>query len=541
MNTNPAIAVQAVQSLKSLDLLVLVCYLASLLLLGTILERFIKKTEDMFAAGGKSPWWLSGISAYMTMFSSGTFVVWGGIAYLGGMVAVSICATLGVSALIAGMTIATKWKDTGVSSAADFIRSRYGNGAVHTYTWLGMIVRVFGSAVALYSIAVIVCALIHIPEAGTDAPLWLKFANFFRDNQTGCFSVPTAIVLIGIVILVISGNLWAVLITDGLQFVVLSFSVITVIPLLLNQESVGGLAGFWETARQTPSLFIRNGTIEHLPGETMLSPTSGPFTCFFLAGWIIIHCFKIGGEWAFVQRFVCVPNRSDARKTGLLFGILYLLSPVIWMLPPMVYRIMQPVTREMSTSQISAMAEQAYMLACASVLPAGLVGLLLAAMLSATISMVDSEVNVYAGAITRDIYAKITHRENDEEHLLKVGHFFTLLIGLTVIAVAVCIPAMGGAQNVILTITGLFVGPLVLPTIWGLFSKNIRASAVYITIAVGGISSAVLKYGLSNVEFIILNNRAMEVAVGIIPPMLTLLILEIIGRRNGQCKVNQSY
>lgn len=528
MNTNPEIAVQ---TLKGLDLVVLVCYLACLLFLGAILERFIKKPEDMFAAGGKSPWWLSGISAYMTMFSSGTFVVWGGIAYLGGMVAVSICATLGVSALIAGMTVAAKWKETGALSAADFIRRRYGDGAVHTYTWLGMIVRVFGSAVALYSIAVIVCALIRIPLAGTDSPLGLKLINLFRDGATGCFSVPAAIVLIGIVILVISGNLWAVLITDGLQFLVLSASVIMVVPLLLNQDAVGGISGFLDAARQTPSLFVRDGAVQHLPGQTLLSPASGPFTWLFLAGWTVIHSFKIGGEWAFVQRFVCVPTKSDARKTGFLFGALYLASPLIWMLPPMVYRIMQPVTPEMTAPQVAAMAEKAYMLACASVLPPGLVGLLLAAMLSATVSMVDSEVNVYAGAVTRDIYAKLSGRESDEKHLLKAGYFFTVLIGVAVIAVAVGIPYMGGAQNVILTITGLFVGPLVLPTIWALFSKNIGTSAVYITIAAGGISSAILKYGLSGLEFVNNHNRVMDVTVGIVPPVLTLLILELVGRR----------
>ncbi len=521
-------------SLKGADIIVLACYLGCLLLLGAVLEKFVKRPEDMFAAGGKSPWWLSGISAYMTMFSSGTFVVWGGIAYLGGMAAVSICTTLGISALISGQFIAAKWKEAGVSSAAEFIRKRYGDSAVHTYTWLGMIVRILGSAVALYSIAVIVCALIHIPEAGADSSMWLKFFNWFRDDTSGTFSVSAAIVLIGIVILVISGNLWAVLVTDGLQFVVLTVSVIIVVPLLLNQDAIGGISGFIKVTADTPSLFIRSGKLVNNPGETMLSLASGPFTWIFLVGWIIIHSFKIGGEWSFVQRFLCVPDKKDAKKVGFMFGALYLASPLIWMLPPMIYRIMHPVTADMSATQAAHMAEKAYMLACASVLPAGLVGLLLAAMLSATVSMIDSEVNVYAGAVTRDIYAKLAKKEDDAKHLLKAGHVFTIIIGFIVIGAAVCIPYMGGAQNVILTITGLFVGPLVLPTIWGLFSKNVNLSAVYITIAVGAISSAILKFGLSGTEFVINHNRVIDVIVGIIPPVLTLLVLECLGKKKIQ-------
>lgn len=523
-----------VAQLTGLDLGVLACYLIGLIFLGTILEKLVKNPEDMFAAGGKSPWWLSGISAYMTMFSSGTFVVWGGIAYMGGMVAVSICMTLGISALIVAAFMAARWKDAGVSSAAEFIRTRYGVSAVHTYTWLGMVVRVLGSAVALYSIAVIVCALIHIPEATADSGMGLSILNWFRDDITGTFSVPIAIVLIGLVVLVISGNLWAVLVTDGLQFVILAVAVTVVVPLLLNQESIGGISGFWDAACNTPSLFFRDGELVNNPGETLSSLASGPFTWLFLGGWIVIHCFKIGGEWSFVQRFVCVPTRKDSVKVGLIFGALYLISPIVWMLPPIVYRIMHPIAEGATVADVAGMAEKAYMLACASVLPSGLVGLLLASMLSATVSMIDSEVNVYAGAITRDIYAKIARREGDEKHLLKAGHIFTITIGLIVIGMAICIPYMGGAQNVILTITGLFVGPLVLPTIWGLFSKHVGLSGVYITIVVGAVSSAILKFGFSRTEFVINNNRVMDMFVGVIPPLLTLIILELIARKKNK-------
>lgn len=516
--------------LTALDLGVIAVYLAGLLLLGVVLERLVKNPADMFAAGGKSPWWLSGVSAYMTMFSAGTFVVWGGIAYMGGMVAVSICMTFGISALLAAFFLAARWKDTGVSSAAEFIRQRFGASAVHTYTWLGMLVRVFGSAVALYSIAVILCALIPIPEAAPGAGWGAQFGALFRDSATGTFSLPVAIILIGIVILVISGNLWAVLITDALQFLVLSAAVIVVVPLLLRQESVGGAAALWNAAQEIPSLYVQGGELTHNPGESLASLTSGPFTWLFLGGWTVIHFFKIGGEWSFVQRFVCVPTRRDAVKGGLLFGALYLLSPLLWMLPPLVYRIMQPVPAGATAPEVMLLGEKAYMLACASVLPSGLIGVLVAAMLSATMSMIDSEVNVYAGALTRDIYAKMTRREHDSRHLLRVGRFFTIAIGALIMGVALAIPRMGGAQNVILTITGLFAGPLLLPTIWGLFSKNIGIASVYVTAAVGAAASALLKFGLSDLIFVQNNGRAVDVAVGIIPPLITLVVMELLGR-----------
>jgi len=50
----------------------------------------------------------------------------------------------------------------------------------------------------------------------------------------------------------------------------------------------------------------------------------------------------VGAEWAFVQRYLCVPTEAAARRSARLFGILYLVSPVFWMLPPMLYRSVDP-------------------------------------------------------------------------------------------------------------------------------------------------------------------------------------------------------
>src|SRR5690606_39775493 len=58
--------------------------------------------------------------------------------------------------------------------------------------------------------------------------------------------------------------------------------------------------------------------------------------------WIVVHTFKLGGEWVFIQRFLAVKSPKDARKSAYLLGILYLVSPVIWMLPAMIYRIVDP-------------------------------------------------------------------------------------------------------------------------------------------------------------------------------------------------------
>ena len=72
----------------TLDYLVILAYFIGLIAVSVIMSRKIRSSEDMFLAGRNSSWWLSGISSYMTIFSASTFVVWGGVAYKSGLVAI---------------------------------------------------------------------------------------------------------------------------------------------------------------------------------------------------------------------------------------------------------------------------------------------------------------------------------------------------------------------------------------------------------------------------------------------------------------------
>ena len=80
----------------TLDYLVILAYFIGLIAVSVIMSRKIRSSEDMFLAGRNSSWWLSGISSYMTIFSASTFVVWGGVAYKSGLVAIVVANCLGL-------------------------------------------------------------------------------------------------------------------------------------------------------------------------------------------------------------------------------------------------------------------------------------------------------------------------------------------------------------------------------------------------------------------------------------------------------------
>lgn len=365
--------------MQSFDILVILIYMAMLLMAGVFLRNKMTDSSEMFAAGRKAPWWISGISTYMTMFSAGTFVVWGGIAYDFGFVAISISLCYGFAAILVGMFLAGKWREMGLRTPAEYIELRFGKGVFHFYTWYKLIVILFTNGLTLYGLAVILCPLMPLAEG-----------NILRDPQTGNLSVDLACIILAAIVIAYTmfGGLWAVLITDNLQFFVLMVAVIIVVPLgFIKLGSVGEF-------------------FEKVP-EGFLKPTGGDYSWFFLLGWMLTNLMILGGEWQFMQRYFCVPTRRDAKKSCYLFAVLYLTTPFLWMLPPMIYRILQP----------GANSEEAYILMCKTVLPVGMIGLMAAAMFSATASLISSLLNVNASVLTDDVYKRLIRpNASEKEH-----------------------------------------------------------------------------------------------------------------------------
>ncbi|MDG2255386.1 MAG: hypothetical protein P8L49_10545 [Opitutaceae bacterium] len=487
--------------MQGVDYVVILLYVLGIIGAGMMFAGRMKSSKEMFSAGGQSPWWVSGLSGFMTQFSAGTFVVWGGVAYRYGFVAIVINLGYGVAAMMVGRFVAGHWRRVGVDSASEFLHLRFGGSVVQFYTWFKGTATLFTMGGGVYALSKIVCVLVPLPVG-----------HVLADPATGFLSVTYASVALCLIVILITfiGGLWAVLMTDVLQFVILMVSVIFVVPLILMEA--GGWGSFLEAA---PKGFM--------------SPVAADFTWWFITGWMIVNFFNIGAEWTFVQRYLCVPEEKDARKSAYLFGALYFVSPILWMLPPLIYRVLNS----------EADPEQAYILACQFVLPAGMVGLMVAAMASATASMATTRLNVFAGAFTSEVYHRIINQAASEKRLVFVGRAATIILGCVVLSGALLIPKYG-YTSFLISINALLNGPLMLPTIWGLFSRKIGLGAVWATILAGFLTAFLVKFGLSNegfltqvellrplVELITANSRIVDLIAGIVLPLIILVTLEL--------------
>lgn len=483
-----------------IDGFVVFLYIAGTLAIGVYAARRTRSAKDMFAAGGRSPWWVSGLSGFMTLKSAGTFVVWGGLAYSQGVVAIAINTAIGVSGLLVGWLLAGRWRRLNVATPAEFVALRFGPGAVQFYTWAMLLVRIFSTGVALYSVSVMFAALVPMPVGMP-----------FRDPATGTLSVSATIVLFGAIILfyTVIGGLWAVLMTDVLQFVVLQLAVLFVLPLLAMRLHA---APTWAAV---PTGYF--------------SPLSDQYTICFLAGWVAVHFFFVGAEWAFAQRYISVPTDRDAKKAAYLFGALYLVSPTIWLSTPILFRLLDG----------GANPEQAYILASKLVLPAGMLGLMMAAMFSATASAVSAQINVFAGVLADQLYRRVVEPFADDAAVMRAGRVFTALIGATLVMVALAVPYAGGAQQIVLTVTAMLLPPLMAPTVWGMLSGRVGMAAL-LTSALGSfalglaikfLAAAGAPLGATAFgAWIQANPRMTDVLVGAVFPNIVLALFHAAAR-----------
>lgn len=459
-----------------LDYITIILFSIGVLITGVSFSKTGKDMKSFFSGGGNVPWGMSGLSLFMGFFSAGTFVVWGSIAYSYGMVSIIIQLTMAVAGYAVGTWIAPRWHRTHSLTAAEYITGRLGVKTQKTYTYIFLAVSVFTTGSFLYPVAKIV-------EVTTGIPLTTAIFAL------GAFSM----------VYVALGGLRGVVVTDVLQFVILFAAVVIAVPLAFDK--IGGVGTFFEK--------VPEGFFELFEGE---------YTPGFVIAFAIYNMFFLGGNWAYVQRYTSVKTERDSRKTGWLFGVLYTISPILWMLIPMIYRVYNPSLSGLEN-------EGAYLLMCKEAMPDGLLGLMLGGMIFATASSLNATLNISAGVVTNDIFKRMRPNAS-EETLMNVARISTWGFGIMAIIVALLIRSMGGIVNVVISVAALTGVPVYLPVIWSLFSKRQTArtilSATFISLAINLIFKFVTPH------FGLALDRTWEMIVSTAVPVILLAGIEVV-------------
>ena len=423
--------------MKSLDWLALGLYFLLMLVTGIVIRRRVKNARDFFTAGGKMPWWLAGISHHMSGYSAAVFVGYAALAYTDGFsIYIWWACSIATSLLIGCSVFATRWVRlrllTGMISPLEYLTVRYGHRTKLCLACSGSLLKIFDVGAKWTAAALLLQMFAHV------------------DLRWG-------VLLIGGVTLVysVAGGLWADAATDLSQFVIQLVSGISMFVVVMRQlGGAGAITSMW--SRLPPA----NRQVFH-----------GHFTVGFALIYLLVNVLSYnGGTWSLAQRFMASPDEASARRSALLSAALYIVWPLVLFYPMWAAPLLLPGL---------AHPQDSYALLAQKLLPAGLVGLVLAGLFAHSMAMTSSDANAVSAVIVRDIAPSLLpgHLLNGERKQLLAGRFCTFCFLVGSMAIALFANHMGGVLGLILLWFGALVGPIAVPMMLGMLPLFRRCGA----------------------------------------------------------------
>ncbi|WP_163378662.1 sodium:solute symporter family protein [Cyclobacterium sp. SYSU L10401] len=478
--------------LSTLDLIVIGLFFLLMLLIGVWSYFRNTDSEDYFVAGGKLPWWLSGISHHVSGYSGAVFVAYAGLAYTHGFsVYIWWALTIGLTVMISAKVFPVFWvrlrKRFKIQSPLEFLETRYNLATQQLMAWSGVILKLFDIGAKWAAIAILL--------------------NVF----TGISLTWGILISGGISLLYITfGGLWAVIITDFAQFVVQIIAGLVMFVVVL--QKLGGVDAIFTVWEQLP--------------EGNSQAFNDPYTVGFALAFLFINFLSYnGGQWNLATRYISSPTEQQASKAAWLSGALYLVWPLILFFPMWAAPVLLPDMEDPT---------QSYGILTMELLPIGLIGLVIASLFANTMSMTSSDINTISAVISRDILPAVNKKFRKEATSLTTARITTFLFTLGTIVIALQFERFGGVLGLIISWFGALVGPIAIPMLFGLIPwfKSCGPKAAIGSILVGLLAFVITK----NVE---LNSLALEVSLPVLSSAITYILIGFLERDTVPDKVKQ--
>ncbi|KAJ8303989.1 LOW QUALITY PROTEIN: hypothetical protein KUTeg_017572 [Tegillarca granosa] len=293
----------------------------------------------------------------------------------------------------------------------------------------------------------------------------------------------------------IAGGLKAVIYTDTLQTVIMVAGSIVLMGLNLSMiagfAKIGGLQQLYTTyPRSIPSLLV-NGSDCGLPRDPVESDLPWPGNVF---GITILSTWYFCSDQVLVQRSLSAKNMHHVKGGSILAAYLKILPLFTTVFPGMISRVLftdqvacvDPDICQVVCNNPAGCTNIAYPKLVVELMPEGLKGLMLAAMMAALMSSLSSVFNSSSTIFTMDIWKRIRPLSTEGE-LLVVGRVFVVV--LVVISV-IWIPVLQASQrgqlfNYIQAVTGYLSPPVLSLYLLAILWKRTNETGAFYGMMIG--------------------------------------------------------
>lgn len=451
------------RNLPVLDLSIIVIYLLAMIIVGLYFSRKNKSSEQFTKASGAIPGWAIGLSIYATFLSSNTFLGVPGKAFGSNWNAFVFSISMPFAAWIASKYFVPFYRKTGEISAYTHLEHRFGAWA-RTYTVICFLLTQLARMGSIFfGIALSLQALVGYP-----------------------MSIIMVVMGLCIILYTVLGGMQAVIWTEVVQGIIKTLGAIIILYLIIN-DMPGGVSKILE---------IGNNDNKFSLGSISPNFVESTFWVVLFYGFFI-NLNNFGIDQNYIQRYHTATSSKQASKSVWLCVAIYVpASFLFFIIGSCLYSyyqvhpaLIEGVRQQVAAERLGPLAGSAQVNQLASVLkpedygdkimphfmvtkmPAGVLGLVISAILSAAMSTISSNMNASATVFTTDIYKRYFKPQLSEEYNLRVLKIGTVVFGLLGMTTGV---AMIGAKSLLdiwWELSGIFAGGML-----GLFLLGIISS-----------------------------------------------------------------
>lgn len=403
--------------LEALDWWVIGVYVLFTFVLGiAFAKRASGNTEDFFLAGRRLPWYLVGTSMVATTLAADTPIGVAELVRSGGLSGVWYGWAMAIGTVVATVFYARLWRRSGVTTDAEIVDLRYeGKGAtilrITRATYLSLFINCLVLGNVMFAMTTVIEALM-----GLDKTLVLM-----------------ALLLLALVYSTAAG-FWGVVATDAMQFVVAMAGTITFAFVVIGEA--GGLD------EMLTRLQAREGMTNIIPTQTSPLLPFETFCAYVLMQWWGQRNAD-GGEYL-GQRLFAARSARDA-QLGMLFYAA--LEFVIKLWPLILIGLASVVLLPELEGEAKAFPEL-----IARYAPVGLRGLLVASLLAAFMSTVDTHLNWGASYLVNDLYRAYVNKTATVKHYVFASRVGMVALGFVAALLSLLFTSISGGWKLILAL-----------------------------------------------------------------------------------------
>ncbi|WP_167607119.1 sodium:solute symporter [Maribellus sediminis] len=434
--------------LKPIDFAVVGIYLLVLIGIGYWVS-FVKarnKDENLFLAGHSLGWGSIGLTMWGTNVGPSMLIASASIGYTTGIVAGNFAWYAFVFILLLAVVFAPRYLDAKVLTLPEFMGKRFGDSTRNILAWYTLAtILISWLALTLFAGGILVGQILNLP-------LWLS-----------------VIILVMIAaFFTIAGGLKAIAYTNVFQMLLLI--VVSLILTVVGVHKAGGIMAVYENT----------------PGEfwNLLRPMDDP-NYPWLA---IVLGYPIMGVWfwctdqSMVQSVLGAKNLKQGQLGANFTGWLKILDVALFIIPGIVCFILFPDLKD---------PDEAYMTMVTRLFPAGMTGLVMAVLIAALVSTIDSALNSLSTVFTMDIYVKKYKPEATQKQIIAIGRIVTVLGAALAILMTLAIDSIKGLNlfDVFQAVLGFIAPPMSVVFLFGVLWKRTTTKAANFALSFGTVFS----------------------------------------------------